>query len=243
MKNQENWKETVYKKTKSGYVGNYKYVYKASTLIANILAVKHYQNVNKYIKGDLIDVGCGYVPLYEMYKDKISSHTCVDWADSFHKNVFLDYICDLNESPLPFKDDSYDSVILTDVLEHIRKPEQLINELYRIQRKDGILLLSVPFLYPIHEQPFDYYRYSQYALRSMLEDAGYNIKKLDAVGGAFESTVNLIAKLSMKLPILGKYFAIPFQEIAWWMISRRVKKGKDIGFTRFPLSYIVIAQK
>lgn len=244
MRNIDTWKPSVYiKKKDKEFKANYKHIYAGSTLNVNIVAIKYAYYIRKYVRGNLIDLGCGHVPMYEMYKDVISSHTCADWSDTFHKNKLLDVVCDLNKMPLPFDNNAYDTVLLSEVLEHIRKPEQLIHEIYRIQKPNGFLLLSVPFYYPIHEQPFDYYRYTQYALRSMLEEVGYQIVEMEATGGAFESTVNLLAKIMMKLPKLGQYFAIPLQEIAWWIISRKVKQGKKIEFTRFPLGYIVAAQK
>lgn len=243
MRNIDTWKPSVYIKKGKRFKPNYRYIYAGSTLNVNIVAVKFNDYIKKYAKGSLIDLGCGHVPMYEMYKNAITSHTCADWNDTFHKNELLDVICDLNKAPLPFDNNVYDTIILSEVLEHIRKPEQLIHEIYRIQKPQGFLLLSVPFYYPIHEQPFDYYRYTQYALSSMLEDAGYEIVEMEASGGAFESTVNLVAKIMMKLPKWGKYFAIPLQEIAWWIISGKVKRGRKIGFTRFPLGYMVAAQK
>jgi SAM-dependent methyltransferase len=94
-----------------------------------------------------------------------------------HQNSFIDTYCDLNET-LPFESGSFDSVLLSDVLEHIRKPEKLITEIYRILKKDGVLIMNVPYYYCLHEEPFDYFRYTEFALKSMTSDAGLKVELL-----------------------------------------------------------------
>ncbi|HRF81361.1 MAG TPA: methyltransferase domain-containing protein, partial [Flavobacteriales bacterium] len=77
---------------------------------------------------------------------------------------------------------SFDTIILSDVLEHIRKPEALVKEMYRILAPGGQVIMNVPFYYGLHEQPFDYYRYTQFALRAITEDAGFAVVELEAIG-------------------------------------------------------------
>ena len=72
-----------------------------------------------------MDLGCGTVPLYEAYRALVSAITCVDWGESRHGAGYRDFDCDLNE-PLPFADASFDTAVLSDVLEHVRAPAELL---------------------------------------------------------------------------------------------------------------------
>jgi len=68
-----------------------------------------------------------------------------------------------------------DTVTLFQVLEHIAEPQQLLDEVYRILKPGGRLIITVPFMWHIHEAPHDYYRYTRYGLEYMLRKAGFLI--------------------------------------------------------------------
>ena len=118
---------------------------------------------------------------------------CIDWENSEHKNRMLDIRCNLSEV-LPLKDESVDTVILSDVLEHIYKPEFLLQEIHRILRPQGALLLNVPFLYPEHEKPYDYFRYTEFYYRNIARELDYNIPILKRIGGEKEVIRVLLGK-------------------------------------------------
>lgn len=75
-------------------------------------------------------------------------------------------------SRLPFADASMDTVLLLEVLEHLRHPAQALSEIARVLRPGGILLLTLPFLYPVHDAPQDYQRYTVHGLQREIEAAG-----------------------------------------------------------------------
>ena len=245
MKNVENWQPSkfIYKKGKLKASRNPKEVSISSRLVADLVAEFYDINARVHIKGNLIDLGCGKVPLYEVYKNYADKITCVDWVNTIHKNTFLDHEQDLNQ-PLNFADESFDSIILSDVFEHIRKPELLMSEMNRILTEKGTLMLNVPFFYCIHESPFDFFRYTEYALKSMAEDNGFSIIKLEATGGAPEILADIISKLSVRLPIIGNLFARTIQKMTWLFI--KTKMGGRVSrktAKRFPLGYVMVAKK
>ena len=124
--------------------------------MTNLIAQFYGKYLNKYAKGNLLNLGCGSIALYHAYKDLIIDNICVDWKNTYYKNEHLDFEYDINKK-LPFEDQKFDTVILSDVLEHVTEPFKLINEIHRLLSKDGILFMNVPFLYWIHEEPYDYY--------------------------------------------------------------------------------------
>ena len=204
---------------------------------------KYTINIPKYVKGNFLDLGCGQAPLYSLYKNYAEQITCVDWGNSMHQITYLDFEQDLNQN-LNMESNSFDSIILSDVLEHIRKPELLLNEIHRILNKDGVLIMNVPFFYWLHEHPFDYYRYTKYALQSMCEDAGFEILELKPYGGAPEIITDIFAKILKNIPLVGKPIAIVLQKLTWLFIKTSIgKKISNKTAQNFPFGYTLIAKK
>lgn len=245
MRNEDKWKPTKYILKKGSFRANHNpnYLYVASYLVGDLLAEAYSSAIQKYAFGDLADFGCGDVPLYGMYKGLTKSQTCIDWPNTLHRNDFLDIECDLN-CMLDISDNEFDTIILSDVLEHIRKPEMLISELYRVTRPNGILIMGVPFYYWLHEVPYDYFRYTEYALKSMLESAGYEVLEIEASGGALEVWGDLTAKIFARFSFGGPSVAKIVQSLIFFLgktkLGKRIRKGTSPST---PLGYVVIAKK
>jgi len=77
-----------------------------------------------------------------------------------------DLICDA--SNVAFKSESFDIVLCVEVLEHIFFPHECINEIHRVLKTNGNLILTTRFIYPLHDRPNDYFRYTKYGLEKIL---------------------------------------------------------------------------
>ena len=165
----------------------------SSRFVVDMVAPYYENAIRAHAQGRLLDMGCGYVPLYDIYRDLVSENICIDWEKTPHVNPYLDQMVDLTEA-LPFESASFDTVLLTDVLEHIPEPTNLMCEIARILRPRGKLILGVPFLYWLHEAPHDYYRYTEYALRRFCQLSGLRVAELVPYGGAPEVVLDLISK-------------------------------------------------
>src|SRR6185369_8199489 len=196
-----------------------------------------------HAKGKLLDLGCGKVPLFEAYRDYVSEIICVDWENTLHKNEYLDYVCDLTKT-LPFSDGEFDTIVLSDVLEHIPEPEMLWKEMERILAFNGKIIMNVPFFYWIHEQPHDYYRYTEFALRRFVEKCKLNIVELFPIGGVFEIFIDLFSKCVVRLPVIGGALAEFSQWAAFKLnvtkFETRLSKSTSASF---PLGYFLVAEK
>jgi len=194
--------------------------------------------LRSFAKGVLLDLGCGKAPLYAVYKDVVSDVVCADWPASLHGNRYADVACDANR-PLPFRDAVFDTVLATDLLEHIYHPAHLVTEMARILKPGGFLIINTPFMYWVHEAPHDYYRFTSYALRRMLEDAKLESVVVEACGGAPFVIADIMAKRCMRLPVVGRPIAIAVQATASLLLrSRRINAE-----TAFPISHFVVAAK
>lgn len=246
MKNQDKWKESKFVYNRKGKLiasRNPKEVRVSSRLGADLVANFYDRSLRKFAKGHLLDLGCGKVPLHNAYKQYISESTCIDWDNSFHKNIFLDMYCDLNTA-LPLYNNSYDTIILSDVLEHIKEPKALLKEINRIMTNDGILFINVPFFYWLHEEPHDYYRYTKYALLAMVEETGFEIIEFETLGGAPEILADILAKTTIRIPGIGKLLAINIQKLTAIFIKMKLgKKISKVTSNQFPFGYAIIAKK
>lgn len=208
------------------------------------LVAKFYQDaIPEYARGHLIDLGCGKVPLYHVYNKHVEKVTCVDWANTFHKNSHLDIIQDLNEA-LKIPDDNCDTIILSDVLEHIREPKFLMAEIARVLRKDGKVIMNVPFYYWLHEQPFDFFRYTEHALQYFAEETGLEVIKLEPYGGSIEIVADVLSKQLLIIPLIGKLMTrfIQFTMRHWTNSTLGKKMIRKTGKV-FPLGYVMVLIK
>jgi len=97
---------------------------------------------------------------------------------------------------LPFRDSSFDTVVLFEVLEHVKHPQNAIREASRVLRSDGKLLLTMPFLYPMHDEPHDYQRYTRHGLAREADTAGLRVEMLEPSLGSSE-TAGLLMNLAL----------------------------------------------
>jgi SAM-dependent methyltransferase len=245
MRNCEKWQPSkyVYKNGKLIASRDPKEVGVGSRLMADLVAGVYSANLQRHAKGKLLDLGCGKVPLFMAYKDYVIENICVDWENTLHKNEHLDFECDLAKT-LPFKDGEFDTIILSDVLEHIPQPEHLCAEMSRILAIHGRIIMNVPFYYWLHEHPHDYYRYTEFALRRLVETSGLKLLQLDSIGGAPEIMADIFAKNVLRVPRIGRSLAM----FAQWLTAAfiKTKLGRKVSEETkrsFPFGYFLIAEK
>lgn len=245
MNNEEDWLPSKYVLKKDKLIGSRdtNEVSVSSRFICDQVAKKYQEHLGAYASGKLLDLGCGKAPLYILYKELVTEVVCADWGNSPHVNSHVDDFFDLNMK-FPYDSDQFDTIILSDVLEHIRYPERTLSEAYRVLKMNGHLFLNVPFYYPIHEGPFDFFRYTEFALRNMVEKAGFRIVHFSYLGGAPEVFTDLLAKLMHYVPVIG----VPVSKITQstsevLMRSRQGRKLSQRTAKRFPLGYFMVLNK
>ena len=245
MKNQASWRPSKYTYRRGRLIASRdtREVGLASRLSADVIASYYQRHLPAHANGKLLDLGCGKVPLYATYKDLVDECVCVDWANTAHKNEFLDQECDLTQA-LPFADGEFDTVILSDVLEHIPTPEQLCAEISRSLAVDGKLIMNVPFYYWLHEAPHDFYRYTEFALRRFVALAGMELVLLESTGGTPVVVADILAKNLVKIPVVGRLLASALQSVTFWFVGTRLG-GKVSRATKetFPFGYFLVAVK
>ncbi len=214
-----------------------------SRLIADEVARRYSVAIPQYARGRLIDLGCGRVPLYATYRPHVAAVTCVDWSHSLHGDDHVDVACNLSE-PLPFPTGAFDTIVLSDVLEHVAEPGLLWREMARLLAPSGHLLMNVPFYYGLHETPHDYFRYTEFALRRFVEQSSLAMVELQPVGGSAEVLADLCAKHIVRVPLVGPIGAQVLQSVVGaFSRSRAGRKFARRTARQFPLGYFLVATK
>lgn len=154
------------------------------------------------IKGNLIDVGCGSKPYQSIFKVKSYRGLDIESPTSIDRGVADDMYDGTN---FPYKDEYFDSALCNQVLEHVFNPDEFLSEVNRVLKPGGKFLLTVPFVWDEHEQPYDYARYSSFGLAALLSKNGFKIirhKKLGADATVLFQLINTyLFKISLKWPL------------------------------------------
>lgn len=132
-------------------------------------------------KGVLYDLGCGEKPYKTLFEQYCENYLGVDWSNSLHE-ISADVLANLNEI-LPIDSSSADTVVSISVLEHLSEPQNMLNEAYRMLRPGGNIVLQVPFQWRVHEEPYDFFRYTSHGLKYMFEKAGFADIKIIPLSG------------------------------------------------------------
>jgi len=159
-------------------------------LLSEVLAAR------KYMRGRLLDVGCGIRPYALVYDEVVDQSFGIEVAYSPHGTAAADVICSADS--LPFPDESFDTILCTEVLEHTRRPWLVMAELARVVCAGSHIIMSVPFIYPEHEAPNDYWRFTVNGIRSLCEDVGLDILEVGCRGGPIATALALSANVAVR---------------------------------------------
>lgn len=186
---------------------------------------KHVTDLAVNITGKTLDVGCGTKPYAHLYQSTEYVGLEIDTPQN-RANKLADFYYDGNS--FPFKDGSFDSVVANEVFEHVFNPDNFLGETFRILKPEGMVLLTMPFVWDEHEQPYDFARYSSFGIKALLEKHGFEVieqrKSIDDIRVIFQllntyiykktitksAWLNVFITLAMMAPfnLLGELLAL-----------------------------------
>ena len=153
------------------------------------------------LSGWVLDIGCADAkPRQQLSRD---AHyigvdyysTAIDWYNT-RPDVFAD------AQALPFQSNSIDHCLLLDVLEHLPDPDRCLSSIHDTLMRGGTLTIQVPFMYPVHDAPLDYHRWTRFGLKQAARKHGYRITDEDATGHPLESAA-LNANIALSKTVLN----------------------------------------
>ncbi|MGC9329654.1 MAG: class I SAM-dependent methyltransferase [Candidatus Hinthialibacter sp.] len=190
------------------------------------------------LRGRCLDAGAGRSAFAMMAESYVDEYIAMDvqirpWLDA--AGSVLD---------LPLRSESLDSILCLQVLEHVTDPQRALYEFARCLKPGGALLLSVPHLAYLHNEPHDYFRYTKHGLRVLLEKADFEIVEIAPAGG-------LLSFLGHIPSMLVKAISYPFGGLKRAAFYLNAKYAKTVAWIDahiekrklFALNYVVIAKK
>jgi ubiquinone/menaquinone biosynthesis C-methylase UbiE len=201
---------------------------------------------SRYAKGSLADIGCGDKPYRELLKPYVTKHIGIDHEGTIHDTANIDLFGTAYD--IPVEDEYFDTVICTAVLEHLEEPDKAIKETNRVLKPDCYAIYVAPLFYKIHEEPRDFFRYTEFGLRYLFEKNGFEITELRPLSGFWVTfgleLVNYVMDSNLR-KVGGKLN--PF----WWVIPIIVVIIQSICYqlnkvdsaTDFTWAYLVVAKK
>jgi len=156
-------------------------------LTVNRLSKLLSKSVEEYLqerKATILDLGCGKKPYQPFFLGKSRLYVGVDVGPG----EFVDIIC--RGEKLPFKDSCFSASLCLQVLEHTDDPKAVTDEILRVLKPNGLLLLSTHGNWPVHGSPHDYWRWTPYGLKKLLID--FCIHKIHTCGGPAASIIQLM---------------------------------------------------
>lgn len=157
-------------------------------------------------KGSLLDFGCGKMPYKEhiLQNSNVDKYVGLDIEGAINYDSKIEPDITWNGITMPFENDSFDTAFGTEVLEHCSNPETLLKEVLRVLKPKGYIFGTVPFLWPIHEAPYDEYRYTPFALKRHFINSGFVNIEIKATGGWHASMAQMLGLWVKRSPMSSK---------------------------------------
>lgn len=160
------------------------------------------------VKDKTLDIGCANSPYAQYFPHRIG----ID----IEKGEGVDIVADAHFLSM-FIDEEFDCVLCTEVLEHLHTPKQAISEMYRVLKPGGKLILTTRFIFPLHDTPGDYYRYTKYGLKYLLQD--FEIIELEEETNTIETLAILLQRIGFQSETLN----FKPLKLIWFISAKFVK--------------------
>jgi SAM-dependent methyltransferase len=169
--------------------------------------LRELKNALPLFHGEFLDIGCGVQPYRQLVTNTPSRVTRYIGMDLGGQKVktYSGVPPDLewNGRTIPLADGSVDCAMATEVLEHCPDPLAVLRESHRVMRPGGVFFLTVPFLWPLHDVPYDEQRYTPFALERLLRDAGFTQAAVKGLGGWDASLAQMLGLWALHRPMSG----------------------------------------
>ncbi len=164
--------------------------YRTGPLDGDFFVVKHLGRfvrsaIAKHVTAGMrvADVGCGEQPWRGAIEERGAQYVGIDITQNAQDTVEI--IGPITQVPAP--DAAFHAILCTEVLEHVSDTRAALAELRRLCTPGGVIILTTPFVYPIHEEPFDFVRVTPDQLRALAHEAGLVATRLETAGNEIEA--------------------------------------------------------
>ena len=188
--------------------------------------------IAQYARGKLLDIGCGNKPYEDLLIGKIENYVGCDIVQSSENKV--DVIAPANHIPL--ESNMFDTVFSTQTIEHVGDCQGLVNEAFRLLKPGGYFIVSGPMYWPLHEEPYDFYRFTKHGFKHLFDQAGLQTVEIIPNGGKWALMGQVIFHTLPSWVLLPKIVKIMLNKY----FAHMDKKYFDPTNT---MNYVAVAQK
>lgn len=201
-------------------------------------------NNKEYFHGRLLDFGCGRKPYRDLLE--VEEYIGLDTANSGHDHAKESVDVYYDGQTIPFDNDYFDSVLSSETFEHVADLAGSIQEIHRVMKTNGYLVVTMPFVWEEHEVPYDFVRYTSFGITKLLENFGFSIIKIEKSTNYIETIFqlwniyiyeNIFPKKILTKLVLNPFFIAPFT-IVGLVLSRILPKSQALYHNN-----IIVAQK
>jgi len=155
------------------------------------------------LKDNLLDIGCGKMPYRKhiLENSAVNLYTGIDIEDALVYDKAIKPDLRWDGRSIPLANNTYQTVIATEVLEHCFEPEVVLKEINRVLKPGGIFFFTVPFLWNLHEVPNDAYRYTPFSLERLLLNSGFTNIQIFSMGGWHASMAQMLGLWVRRAPM------------------------------------------
>ncbi len=191
-------------------------------------------------QGVVLDIGGRDRGVFEKPKDKVRQWIFADLEKKHDPDMILD-VADMKE----VEDQSIDVIEASSLFEHVYKIDRGLEECYRVLKNEGKVVITVPFLYPIHADPDDFQRWSWSKWKRDLIELGFSIEVMEIMGGFFSLQGDMLKNLVKSLPFGVRHLLclfFPFIDLLTLFDGLEVvRDSKRLG--KYDRGYFIIAKK
>lgn len=212
-------------------------------LIFRIVNPELRARLKKYAKGRLLDIGSGEKPYQEMAAPYIQEHVGLDHEKTLHNTGNVDLFGTAYN--IPVDSESFDTILCTYVLEHLEEPQKALAEAFRVLKKGGYAIYTVPLFWHLHEEPRDFYRYTKHGLKYIFESNGFHVIECKALTGFFVMVAQETTYYLLRFRRGGKINPL------WWIVPPLNILIQALAYLinfidrseEFSMEYIIVVQK
>jgi SAM-dependent methyltransferase len=211
----------------------------------------HLQQVSHHAHGRLLDVGCGNKPYRDVFShvseyigmDRPAPEVDGQRPDAAGRRAHYDV--EGCADRIPFPDGRFESILCTQVIEHMPDPRRFFAEAARVAAPGAVLILTAPLINPVHEAPYDFYRYTNYGLTELCLEAGWRVDQVMPLGGTWLSVGYLLLHAMSQRALRARG---PVGRRVWQVLGERsygffLRVDRRYPQPDAPVGYLLLARK